>query len=319
MPNYFLLAFIVLTVLFFVIGRALYGNRTLLYFGGHRRKRGYFEGWYLKLFNEKETLAFIPSYHADVNGKRYAMLQIIGTDKPLKFVFDADELEAKEDEFRVRLPGCDFSCKGMRFSLECCGHSLNGGIVFDGVAPPKKDIMGFFAGFPFMQCKHGVLSMLHNVNGKIIVDGKVYDFDGAYGYMEKDFGSSFPSSYVWTQSSDGKNSVMLSVARIPYLGATFTGCVAFVYVGGREYRLATYNGAKVMRNDAECVAIGRFAEKLEIYPIRENAHALAAPESGSMSRTVYETAAAVVRCVFTIKGDTVLDMTVSAAGYERCD
>ncbi len=318
-PNYFLIAFLALTFVFFVIGRVVYGNRTLLYFSGYRRKKSYFEGWYLKLFNKDEVLAFIPSYHVDSNGKLYAMLQVTGTDKPLKFVFDADEFDAKEDVFDVALPGCRFSYDGIAFSLERDGHTLIGNIKFNGITPPKKDIMGFFAGFPFMQCKHGVLSMRHDVSGSITVDGRLFNFDNASGYIEKDFGSSFPSSYLWTQASDGFNSVMLSIARIPYLGLRFTGCIAFVYIGGREYRLATYNGVKIKRNDAERVVIERFGKKLEIIPLKEHAHALAAPESGSMSRTIYETAAAEVRYVFSEKGNVLLDMTVVTAGFERGD
>lgn len=317
--NYFLIVFLALTVVLFIVGRALYGNRTLLYFSGRRKKTAYFEGWYLKVMDGENVLAFIPSFHIEKDGRKYAMLQVVGPEKPLKFVFYADDLHAEEDEFSASLPGCSFSCRGMRFDLERDGHSVKGEIDFEGITPPKKDIMGFFSGFPFMQCKHGVLSMRHSAHGKITVDGKTYDFSDGYGYIEKDFGTSFPSSYLWTHASDGKNSVMLSIARIPYLCFAFTGCISFVYTNDREYRLATYNGVKIKRNDAECASVKRGSLRLDVYPLKEHAHALAAPDGGAMSRTVYESPAAQARYVFTDKEKTLLDMTVSVAGYERGD
>lgn len=317
MQNYFLIVFLAFTVIFFIVGRAVYGNRTLTYFSGRKHPHGYFEGWYLKITNGKEVLSFIPSYHTEKDGRRYAMLQIIGTDKPLKFVFGSENFRACEDEFRVLLSDCRFSYDGISLNLEYEGHSVKGDVAFDGLTPPKKDIMGFFAGFPFMECKHGVLSMRHSAKGKITIDGKVYDFTDGHGYIEKDFGTSFPSSYLWTQGCDGENSVMLSVARIPYLGLKFTGCIAFVYLNGREYRLATYNGAKVLRNDAECAVIKKGNLRLEVYPLKEHAHPLAAPDIGAMSRTVYESAAAEVRYVLAERSGILLDMTVPSAGYER--
>ena len=38
---------------------------------------------------------------------------------------------------------------------------------------------------------------------------------------------------------------MLSIADIPMMGFHFTGIIGFVLIGEKEYRIATYLGAKV--------------------------------------------------------------------------
>lgn len=39
---------------------------------------------------------------------------------------------------------------------------------------------------------------------------------------------------------------MLSIAHIPFLGGAFTGCICALMFAGREYRLATYRGMRIL-------------------------------------------------------------------------
>ena len=47
------------------------------YFYGANKKKSYFEGWYLKQQNQRDTLAFIPAWHVDRKGRAQASLQVI--------------------------------------------------------------------------------------------------------------------------------------------------------------------------------------------------------------------------------------------------
>ena len=38
--------------------------------------------------------------------------------------------------------------------------------------------MGPFAFFPFMECYHGIVSMDHQVFGKLEINGEIVNFDG---------------------------------------------------------------------------------------------------------------------------------------------
>jgi hypothetical protein len=108
--------------------------------------------------------------------------------------------------------------------------------------------MGFFDYFPLMECNHDVVSMNHRLSGKIAFEDKVIDFDGGKGYIEKDYGRSFPEAYIWLQSNHFKNestSLMMTYATIPYLGIRFKGFIANLIVNDEEYRFATYNFSRV--------------------------------------------------------------------------
>lgn len=317
--NYFLIIFSPLTALLMIIGRVKYGNHQLLWFYGYRSLRPYFEGWYFKLQNEEGVLAFIVSYHRLRGGDKYAMLQVVTDGEPLYFQFPIEEFSAREDMLDVRIGNSRFGERGMTLDLDLNGHSIKGEIAFGEFNRLKNDIMGFFANFPLMQCKHGIVSMRHKIGGKVIIDGKTYDFDNGLGYIEKDRGNSFPSHYNWTQAVNDDMSLMLAVARIPYGIITFTGCIGVVEYKGKEYRLATYNGVRVRERNKDRLVIERGKKRLTVTVLETSVRPLAAPSMGEMSRTIHESPASKVRCELTENGKVIFDVTSDAAGFEAVE
>lgn len=112
--------------------------------------------------------------------------------------------------------------------------------------------MGWFSFVPAMQCNHGVVSMLSSVGpGSVLeVDGRRIDFSGGTGYIEKDWGWSFPSTWVWHQSSEfpelqargHRLSVMFSLASVPwYFGLTYPGYLIGVQFDDQLYDLSAYH------------------------------------------------------------------------------
>ena len=96
--------------------------------------------------------------------------------------------------------------------------------------------------------------MLHRVDGEIRINGVPYIFQSAVGYVESDWGRSFPKEYAWTQCSFPDGALMLSVADIPLGPFHFTGVIGVVLLHGNEYRLATYLGAKAVKiKDSEVI------------------------------------------------------------------
>jgi len=80
--------------------------------------------------------------------------------------------------------------------------------------------MGIFAYIPKMECSHGVVSMNHGLEGILKINGEEIDFTGGKGYIEKDWGTSFPKQYIWIQCNNFKNQttrVFSSVADIPFM------------------------------------------------------------------------------------------------------
>ena len=68
--------------------------------------------------------------------------------------------------------------------------------------------MGPFKYLPKMECKHNIFSMNNQVNGKIIINGQEYLFNNDLGYIEGDYGTSFPNNYIWIQANNLNRNVL---------------------------------------------------------------------------------------------------------------
>jgi len=79
---------------------------------------------------------------------------------------------------------------------------------------------------------------------------------------------------------------MLSVADIPFAGMHFTGIIGVVLWKGKEYRLATYLGAKVVQIRNGSVRIVQRGLELEASLLEATGRPLKAPTVGSMTRTI---------------------------------
>ena len=84
---------------------------------------------------------------------------------------------------------------------------------------------------------------------------------------------------------------MLSVASIPVAGSEFTGIIGVVLWQGKEYRLATYLGARIVQTENRKVHVIQGNLGLEARLLQTSEHPLKAPVKGDMLRTIHESAA----------------------------
>lgn len=272
------------------------------YFHGVGKKGPYFEGWYLKHQNQGKTIAFIPAVHADKNGNWTASIQVVLDHGAWNFTYPIEMCMIRDNEFEVSIGDNLFTEKGISVSIHTDELSVEGKIAYSGFHKIRGDIMGPFRFFPFMQCSHGVISMAHNLKGALTVNGKKMDLTGGRGYIETDRGDSFPETYLWTQcgfgggkDADGNkrkmNSIMASVADIPFLGIHFRGCICAVHYQGREYRMGTYSGARITEYREGAVTIKQGRLLLKATKLGEKSYGLRAPYEGSMDRIIKESPA----------------------------
>ena len=305
LQNLFLLVPSALMLIVAFLGRTALGNAELLNFYGYMRKAPYFEGWYFKLQKGDMVVALIPSYHV-TNIKTFAMIQVVTPTKAFSFQFNQTQFDAQTDVLNVTVGRSTFSSRGVTLDINDDENNINGEIFFGKLNTLKKDIMGTFATFPLMQCKHGLISASHTLSGSLVINGKTYDFDGGTGYIEKDRGDSFPSRYFWTQCLCDDISIMLSIAEIPYFGLYFQGCICNVTVGSDEYILATYNGAKSIVTDRGAI-VRKGEAKLEVNIINDSPITLSSPTHGEMSRGIGESPSAKVRYKFSVREGVLFD------------
>jgi len=118
-----------------------------------------------------------------------------------------------------------------------------------------------------------------------------------YGYIEKDWGTSFPKSYVWCQANNFKEkntSLFLSIAEVPFKKVNFKGFICIFLVEGKEYRFATYNLAKVKNVEVNkdegivSIVIKKRRYKLYINIKRKNDVELIAPNVHGMKKIITE-------------------------------
>jgi hypothetical protein len=274
---------------------------------------GYFKGWYFKCTTQDKTIAFIPAYHYS-NNKKSASLQIITDSNALNITFDT--LEYHEKPLYIKIGNCVFSDKGIILDYKDGALTIVGKLCFEQLTPICYDIMGPFMYVPFMQCRHSVFSMSHKINGEIKVNDQLYKFENDIGYIEGDCGRSFPEKYIWTQCCFDKNSLMLSVADIPFLGINFTGIIGVVLLNGKEYRIATYLGAKVKQVDKNTVTVKQGSFELTATLLKKNTQPLAAPTNGDMCRTIHESASCEAYYRFCHKNKVLFEFTTDKASFE---
>lgn len=275
--------------------------------------RCYFKGWYYKCCAGNRTIAFIPAYHR-TDDKETASLQIITDDAVFNIPFES--LQFSKKPLLVKLGDSTFSENGIDLNIKSNSLTAEGILRFSHLVPIRYDIMGPFRYVPLMQCRHSVYSMRHKIDGQITVNGQQFDFQGGTGYTEGDCGHSFPERYIWTQCFSQSGSMMLSVADIPFLGVHFTGIIGVVILEGKEYRIATYLGAKLKSVNKTTVTVVQGDYEFTAGLIERNALPLLAPENGSMTRTIHESASCKACYRFLYKGKLLCEFTSERASFE---
>ncbi|HZL09470.1 MAG TPA: tocopherol cyclase family protein [Prolixibacteraceae bacterium] len=297
---------------------------------GWGKTRKYFEGWYYKIVSadEKHAFAIIPGIAMDNNGQKHAFIQILdGINQTAEYLkFPADEFVSQADTFQTEISGNTFSGTQLRLNLK----NAKGELQFKNTVPwPNQwyspGIMGPYTFVPFMECYHGILSMDHAIQGSLEINNTTIDFTGGRGYVEKDWGHSFPSAYIWMQSnhfSETGISLNASVAKIPWLGSSFVGFIAGIYLNRQLIQFTTYNSTKLIRSLATKETVELFMEnkkyRLEIVVTRNHATELASPIAGFMDGRISESMTSNLEVKLTNRktGETVFADTGRCAALE---
>lgn len=109
---------------------------------------------------------------------------------------------------------------------------------------------------------------------------------------------------------------MLSVADIPMAGIHFTGIICAILWRGREYRIATYRGARVVRIQNRMVRVVQGSLVLDAWLLEASGHPLKAPVKGNMARTIHESASCRAFYRFRKEGRTLFAFETDRASFE---
>lgn len=297
-------------------------------FQGHTSKQKYFEGYYYKLVSadERHAIAVIPGIAIYDETDRHAFIQLIdGVGQVTSYHrFPLDQFAADARELNIQIRRNQFSKNRLSLDLP----ELKGDIRIIDTTPLVSSmfnpgIMGWYSFMPSMQCYHGIVSLHHRLEGMTTGSLGEIDWGKGTGYIEKDWGTSFPKCWIWLHSNNFDHttpaSLMASVAHIPWLGRYFPGFIVVLLADGVEYRFATYNGSRMKCSVLEDRVVMEFKRKdlhLSLQAFRGPTAVLRSPITGQMTGKVNESLQATVEVVLTRSGTTIWTSTGSTAGLE---
>ena len=305
---------------------------TPLTFQGNLNKTKYFEGWYFKHVsnNREHVLSFIPGI-ALTKTDKHAFIQIIDgiSGKTWNINYPLTEFSSSEKAFEIKVGKSVFTETGIELNIESDEITVKGKIQFTNLTKYpatffSPGIMGWYSFVPFMECKHGIGSVSHNLSGAITINNKSVNFSDGTGYIEKDWGTSFPESWIWLHCNTfdkGRNSFTFSVAKIPWLGNFFVGHICFLYFDEKFYLFATYNNSKIVNlkfaNKKLEFEIRNRNHHLKVTAVQKQSGNLKAPVTGEMNRIIKESVNSEVQIeLFENSGELIGQLKGERAGLE---
>jgi len=261
--------------------------------------KNYFEGWYFKNTNKSEGISFIPGI--SINKKeRKAFIQVITNTDSYFIDYDINDFNFNDNPFYIKIKDNYFSKEKIDINIKDKNLNIYGIITYSNnkninTSLFSPNIMGPFSYLTFMECNHAILSMKCRCNGLININGNTIDFNDDTGYIEKDWGSSFPKYYIWCQGNNFQKSnasFMLSIADIPFKIFSFRGLICSLIINDKEYRFTTYNNSKITKYEVSKNKIDIILEKddycLNIKTNNNLGSKLVAPVKGKMEKNIIE-------------------------------
>ena len=266
---------------------------------GNKINSNYFEGWYFKHVskNKKYSLSFIIGISK--SNKEEVFIQVIEniTNKSYYIKYDIKDFEYSNDPFYIKIKNNYFSLDKIVIDIDN-KITIKGIINYSNLTKINKNIyspniMGPFAYLTNMECNHSVISLRHKLNGQININNNTINFDNGTGYIEKDYGNSFPKKYIWLEDNTNKNSsIFFSMAHIPILKFGFTGIISILEVNKKQYRFASYYFSKVnfkkINDNKYIITVKQGLKKLIINLDYYKSNKLSSPINGNMNGVIKE-------------------------------
>lgn len=225
------------------------------------------------------------------------------------FQFEQQDFHASTKKHYVEIGQNKFCSNGFQLNLP----SLTGELQFSNQVKWQKtllapNIMGPLSYWPFMECNHGVVSMNHTVAGSLAKQGTTIDFNNGIGYIEKDWGASFPEAHIWMQSNrfqhNSTTSLSIAIAKMKLMGRNIVGFAAVLMIAQKRYLFSSYNFSTLqVDNHQNSVTLQFFGSKhtLSINAQLNNSAELVSPLKTGMSGVVLEELNGVIELKLTHK------------------
>lgn len=212
---------------------------------GLRKTKNYFEGWYLKVVDDKSNLTYAIIFGISLyENDPHSFIQIVSSND--------------DDSYYYRFSVDDFYCnrESVRIKDNVFGvHELKvkvGSFDFDLSIKPTVELKCYGLTNSAMGCikylplctYHEIIFMNAKVEGTLKTSDISKEVHGS-AYMEKNWGSKFPKHWLWIQTNHFKNNNASLTLAIADIFKDKKGFFCILNVDGDEFRFATYNCFKV--------------------------------------------------------------------------
>lgn len=224
---------------------------------GFNKNGPFFEGWYFKVTTvEGISFAFIPGVFIAQNpSNNFSFIQVFeGNNASMNFIrFPYDSFGASRSSFKISISDNSFSMEELALNIKDDNIRCEGKLVFRDIQEWKGSIinpgsMGFYNYLPFMQCYSQVCALSGKLKGHLTLNEREYNFSEGKLYIEKNWGKSFPYSYIWCQCNyfqEQSLSITCSIAHIPMPKGSFTGFLIGVYFQNRLIKFTSINRSEL--------------------------------------------------------------------------
>jgi len=283
---------------------------------GEKKKKKFFEGWYYKITDKDNihSYAFIPGIiKGNIVEEGYSFIQILNGDKHdftyLKFT--KDNFKFNHKPFYIEINNNYFSLRELRLNHYDNHIQLVGSLRFiDCIKWPDSIInpgsMGFYNYLKFMECYSQVCCLDGGIVGKLLINNEEIDFTGGKVYIEKNWGTNFPDSYIWIQANnfiDPSVALTMSLGRVPMRLYHFDGFLAAFLYNKKIYKFTSINRSQkiiefIDNNIIVTFEKDNFQLSIETKCLSKDFLTIKGPTIGKMNRDIEESIVSEVRVEF---------------------
>ena len=269
---------------------------------GAFERNKYFEGWFQKIYSSEHQASFVIIYgYATANSPdTFGFIQLLLPGKlPRLLYFPKNEITCDKDRHIMVMGKNKMSKDSIEIDTKDIRIKLN--FKNDQLIQTFKNSMGYSYFVPNLPCYHSVLNAYHFVSGEIRHGDVQYSLVNEMGYLEKNWGTSFPESYLWLHAIDPKNSqisLLFSRAEIKWLGKKFIRHVGHFRIDGMEIDLRELRNISIITLDQnpekQIIRIESKSLKLDISINLGKNVILKGPTNGELSRDIIHHTDAVI-------------------------
>ncbi|MEX1191379.1 MAG: tocopherol cyclase family protein [Brumimicrobium sp.] len=257
----------------------------------------YFEGFYYKFVNEEGEMIVVIAGISFSKTENHAFIQVASnkSSKAYFYKFPLSEFDTNGNTFNFSIGENIFSNNTVKLSLP----DVNGEIKILNRNDWKRSwwspsIMGFLSYIPNIECKHDVLTTNSMITGAIDLNNKKTEFKSGKGYIEKNWGQSFPKEYVWGHANQFKTkslSVQFALAKPKWLVFRPSVYIGYVKYNGSVTHFGTHHFSHLsIQKEGEyiIITIRRIGKKIILRIKLESPIDLVSPKDGELINVIKE-------------------------------